>query len=191
MSLHQIDTSNSAAHASIPFPTNLHEHTTLPQKESTSVSNQVPLPTNDLLHLGTFRLDGEGGSIIESVDHHPTPTLDTFIEVMRTIPDRSRVTVTARDIRDTHILQTYVVQLERHWSSEFKLWVRNDETGLWDPQDLGKASPPKPCLPITAKFMELSKTTGPAVDLIKSFVRVHYYMPVRVSPCVSLLLIVD
>jgi pro-apoptotic serine protease NMA111 len=132
------------------------------------------------LITGSFRLDGEGGSILESVDHRPTPDLETFIEVMRSIPDRARVTVTSRDIRDTHILQTFVVQLERHWSSEFKLWVRNDKTGLWDPTDLGKAPPPKPNTPKTAKFMELSATTGPAKSLIRSFVRVSYYMPVRV-----------
>jgi pro-apoptotic serine protease NMA111 len=100
---------------------------------------------------------------------------------MKTIPDKARVTVTYRDIRDTHILQTHVIQLERHWSSEFKLWVRNDNTGLWDPTDLGKAPPPQPIQPKTARFMELSAATGPAVDLVKSFVRVSYYMPVRVS----------
>lgn len=133
--------------------------------------------------IGSFRLDGEGGSILESVDHRPTPDLETFIEVMKTIPDKARVTVTARDIRDMHILQTYVVQLERHWSSEFKLWIRNDETGLWDPTDLGKAPLAKPVAPRTAKFMELSAATGPAKILIRSFVRVSYYMPVRVCPC--------
>jgi pro-apoptotic serine protease NMA111 len=133
-----------------------------------------------MLTLGSFRLDGEGGSILESVDHKPVPTLDSFIEVMKSIPDRSRITVTARDIRDTHILQTFVVQLERHWSSEFKLWVRNDTTGLWDPTDLGPAPPALPVMPKTAQFLELSAATGPAVELIRCFVRVSYYMPVRV-----------
>ena len=117
---------------------------------------------------------------MESIDHRPVPTLEDFISVMKTIPDRTRVTVTARDIRDTHILQTFVVQLERHWSSEFKLWVRNDKTGLWDSTDLGKPPIPKEIEPKTAMFMELPPSTGPAVDLIKSFVRVSYYMPVRV-----------
>ena len=99
---------------------------------------------------------------------------------MKTIPDKARVTVTARDIRDTHILQTFVIQLERHWSSEFKLWVRNDKTGLWDSEDLGDAPKPREIDPKTARYMELPVSTGPAVDLIKSFVRVSYYMPVRV-----------
>lgn len=137
---------------------------------------------------GSFRLDGEGGLIVESVDHHPTPTLESFIEVMKLIPDKARVTVTARDIRDTHILQTFVVQLERHWSSEFKLWIRNDKTGLWDSTDLGKSLPPREIEPKTARFMELSTSSGPAVELVRSFVRVSYYMPVRVhSPrlCVA------
>jgi hypothetical protein len=118
------------------------------------------------------------------VGHYTTPTLDAFIDVMKIIPNRARVTVTARDIRDTHIVHTYVIQLERDWSSAFKLWVRNDATGLWDPTDLGKALPPTQIEPKTARFMELSASTGPAVELIKSFVRVSYYMPVRVSPFV-------
>jgi pro-apoptotic serine protease NMA111 len=141
------------------------------------------------LTLGSFRLDGESGSILESVNHCPTPTLEAFIEVMKTIPDKERVTVTARDIRDTHILQTYVVQMERHWSSEFKLWIRNDKTGLWDATDLGKAPPPRAIEPKTAQFMALSASTGPAVDLIRSFVRVSYYMPVRV--CSQFILLIS
>ena len=145
-----------------------------------SASNLVPSPKIFVLIVGSFRLDGEGGSILESVDHRPTPTLEEFIKVMKEIPDKARVTVTARDIRDTHILQTFVVQLERQWSSEFKFWVRNDNTGLWDSTDLGKAPAPRGIAPKTARFMELSASTGPAVDLIKSFVRVSYYMPVRV-----------
>jgi len=132
--------------------------------------------------LGSFRLDGEGGSILESIAHQPVPNLEAFIEVMKTLPDKARVTVTARDIRDTHILQTHVVQLERHWSSEFKLWIRNDKTGLWDATDLGPAPPPREITPKTARFLELSPATGPAVELIRSFVRVSYYMPVRVWP---------
>jgi len=99
---------------------------------------------------------------------------------MKTLPDKARVTVATRDIRDTHILQTYVVRLERHWSSEFKLWIRNDKTGLWDATDLGPTLPPKEITPKTARFLELSAATGPAVELIRSFVRVSYYMPVRV-----------
>ena len=130
-------------------------------------------------------MDGEAGSILETVDYRLVPTLEAFIEVMKTIPDKARITVTARDIRDTHILQTYVIQLERHWSSEFKLWVRNDKTGLWDPTDLGKAPPPKPPVPRTARFMELAASTGPARELIRSFVRVSYYMPVRVLSLLS------
>ena len=133
-----------------------------------------------LLILGSFRLDGENGSILESLDHRLVPTLEAFIDVMRTIPDKARVTVTARDIRDTHILQTYVIQIERHWSWDLKLWVRNNKTGIWDITDLGTALPPKPIAPKTARFIELPSSTGPAVDLVKSFVRVSYYMPVRV-----------
>lgn len=40
---------------------------------------------------GMFKLDGgEGGFIIKEVDSKPTPDLDAFIEVMKTIADRER-----------------------------------------------------------------------------------------------------
>ena len=97
---------------------------------------------------GSFRFNGaDNGWIIESVDHKKTPNLDTFVEVMKGIPDRERVVVTYKHLRDLHTLNTTVIYIDRHWSSKMKMAVRNDKSGLWDFIELGAPLPPKP--PVT------------------------------------------
>ncbi|KAI8327906.1 trypsin-like cysteine/serine peptidase domain-containing protein [Choanephora cucurbitarum] len=130
---------------------------------------------------GMFRLDGpDNGWIVKSVDDKETPTLNTFIEVMQSIPDRARVPVVYYSIADTHTIMVAVVQVERHWSS-FRLAVRNDATGLWDFTDLGDPLPPKPIEPSTKHFVQLDDSLGPAKDLIRCLVKVNYYMPCRLD----------
>lgn len=128
-----------------------------------------------------FRLDGpDNGWIIKSVDDKATPNLDTFIQVMKDIPDRARVPVVYYSISDAHTIMMSVVQVERHWSS-FRLAVRNDETGLWDFTDLGDAPAPPPMVPSTKKYIELDASMGPCKDLIRCLVKVNYYMPCRMD----------
>ncbi|KAL7312433.1 hypothetical protein PS15m_008193 [Mucor circinelloides] len=130
---------------------------------------------------GMFRLDGpDNGWIIKSVDDKETPNLDTFIQVMKSIPDRARVPVVYYSIADTHTILVAVVQVERHWSS-FRLAVRNDNTGLWDFTDLGEALPPKPLKPSTKHFIQLDDSLGPAKNLIRCLVKVNFYMPCRLD----------
>lgn len=44
---------------------------------------------------GSFRFENtDNGWIIQTVDHKKTPDLDTFIKVMKDIPDKSRVVIT-------------------------------------------------------------------------------------------------
>ncbi|KAI7865276.1 trypsin-like cysteine/serine peptidase domain-containing protein [Spinellus fusiger] len=130
---------------------------------------------------GMFRLDGpDNGWIIQSVDDKPTPNLDTFIEVMKTIPDRERVPVVYYSIADTHTILVAVVQVERHWSS-FRLAVRNDATGVWDFTEMGEPMLPRPIEPSTKRFIELDESLGPAKDLIRCLVKVNFYMPCRLD----------
>ncbi|RUS28660.1 PDZ-like domain-containing protein, partial [Jimgerdemannia flammicorona] len=130
---------------------------------------------------GMFRLDGpDHGWIINSIDNKPTPNLDTFISVMQSIPDRERVPVVYHSIADFHTTSVAVIQVERHWS-RFRLAVRNDTTGRWDFTDLGAPLSPKAIQPATARFIQLDESVGPAKDLIRSLVKVSYYMPCRID----------
>lgn len=76
---------------------------------------------------GSFRFDNnDNGWLIQTLDHRRVPDLQTFIEVAKTIPDRARVVVTYKHLRDLHTLNTTIIYVDRHWSSKMKLAVRND-----------------------------------------------------------------
>jgi S1-C subfamily serine protease len=132
---------------------------------------------------GSWRFDNsENGWLIQTVDHKKTPDLETFIEVVKNIPDKARVVVTYKHLRDLHTLNTTIIYMDRHWSKKMKLAVRNDETGLWDFSNLADPLPPTPPVPRKAAFIQLEHTSHPAVaDLVRSFVHVSCTMPVKLD----------
>jgi S1-C subfamily serine protease len=132
---------------------------------------------------GSFRFEStDNGWLIQSVHGKKTPDLDTFIEVMRNIPDRSRVVVTYKHLRDLHTLGTGIIHVDRHWSKTMRMAVRNDETGLWDFTDIADAIPAVPPVPRSASFIQLDNTQHPAAaDVVRSFVRVMCHMPVKLD----------
>ena len=132
---------------------------------------------------GSFRFEGcDNGWIIQTVDHKKTPNLDAFIEVMKGIPDKSRVVVTYKHLRDLHTLNTTIIYVDRHWSKKMKLAVRNDESGLWDFSDLADPLPPVPPVTRKAAFIQLEHTSHKAMaDLVQSFVHINCTMPVKLD----------
>ncbi|KAJ2903071.1 hypothetical protein MKZ38_010492 [Zalerion maritima] len=132
---------------------------------------------------GTFRFDStDNGWIIQSVDHTKTPDLNAFIEVVKQIPDKARVVITYKHLRDLHTMVTNIFYIDRHWNEKMKLAVRNDETGQWDFTNLADPIPPVPQKKGKGFFIELENTSRPAVaDLVKSFVNVHCTMPLKLD----------
>jgi S1-C subfamily serine protease len=132
---------------------------------------------------GSWRFDNsENGWLIQTVNHKKTPDLETFIEVVKEIPDKARVVVTYKHLRDLHTLNTTILNIDRHWSKKMKMAVRNDETGLWDFSNLADPLPPVPPVPRKAAFIQLEHTSHPAVaDLVRSFVHVSCTMPVKLD----------
>lgn len=132
---------------------------------------------------GSFRFEStESGWLIESIDQKKTPDLDAFVEVMKGIPDRARVVVTYKHLRDLHTLNTSIVYVDRHWTSKMRIAIRNDETGLWDFTDIGEALPAAPPVPRKADFIKLDSVSHPAAaDVIRSFVRISCTMPVKLD----------
>ncbi|KAI3398838.1 hypothetical protein diail_8529 [Diaporthe ilicicola] len=132
---------------------------------------------------GSFRFDNsDNGWILQTLDHKKVPDLETFIEVAKGIPDKARVVVTYKHLRDLHTLNTTIIYIDRHWSSKMKLAVRNDESGVWDFTDLADPIPPVPPVPRKASFIQLEHTSHPAVaELVKSFVHVNCTMPVKLD----------
>ncbi|KAM3414403.1 hypothetical protein BST61_g11041 [Cercospora zeina] len=132
---------------------------------------------------GSFRFEGsEYGWLIQSIDHTPTPDLDTFVEVMKGIPDRSRVVVTYKHLRDMHTLNTSIMLVDRHWTKTMRMAVRNDESGLWDFTDLADPLPPTAPVARKGNFITMAGAQHKAaVDIIKSFVRVSVTLPLKLD----------
>ncbi|KAI1168302.1 Pro-apoptotic serine protease NMA111 [Nemania serpens] len=132
---------------------------------------------------GAFRVDtADSGWMIQSVDQKKTPDLKTFIEVMGQIPDKARVVITYKHLRDLHTLNTAILNVDRHWSTKMRLAVRNDTTGLWDFKDIGSPLPAEPPVRRKAAFIQLEHTSHPAVaDLVRSFVRVTCVLPLKLD----------
>ncbi|KAG0635129.1 trypsin-like cysteine/serine peptidase domain-containing protein [Tuber brumale] len=132
---------------------------------------------------GSFRFDGmDKGWIIESLDNKKTPNLDEFIEVVKNIPDRSRVVATYRHLRDLHTMHTSILYIDRHWTTKMRMAIRNDITGLWDFSDIADPKPPVPLAPSSAQFIRLDNVGYPAAsDLVRSFVRISCVMPIKLD----------
>ena len=132
---------------------------------------------------GSFKMENTlSGWIVDTVDQKPTPDLDTFMEVMKSIPDRSRVVVSYRHIRDLHTRATSVIHIDRHWHPKMRLASRNDESGLWDFKTLGKPVPAEAPVRRSADFIQLDGISHPAAaQIIRSFVKVSCNMPVKID----------
>lgn len=131
----------------------------------------------------SFNFDStDNGWIVLSIDHKKTPDLDTFIEVMKTIPDKERVVCSYKHLRDPHTLATGIIYINRHWSKKMRMAIRNDKTGLWDFRDLADPLPALPPTPKKGSFITLDNAPHPAAaDIVRSFVRVMCYMPVKID----------
>ncbi|KAL4816659.1 trypsin-like cysteine/serine peptidase domain-containing protein [Aspergillus spinulosporus] len=132
---------------------------------------------------GSFKLENTlSGWLIDSVDKRKTRNLDEFVEVMKTIPDRSRVVISYRHIRDLHTRGTSIVYIDRHWHPKMRLAVRNDESGLWDFSDLADPMKAVPPVPRKADFIQLDGVSQPAAaEIVRSFVRVSCTMPLKLD----------
>ncbi|KAI9666208.1 MAG: hypothetical protein M1821_004143 [Bathelium mastoideum] len=132
---------------------------------------------------GSFRYESaESGWLIQTVDNKETPDLDAFINVIKEVPDRARIVITYKHLRDLHSLHTSIIPIDRHWSSKLRLAVRNDKSGLWDFSDIAEPLPPGPPVPRKANFIRMESSQYPAAaDIVRSFVRVIASMPLKLD----------
>ncbi|QLQ79665.1 hypothetical protein HG537_0C03130 [Torulaspora globosa] len=106
---------------------------------------------------GSFNFDAKEkiGWIVDFIDNKATPDLNTFIEVMKTIPDRKRVTVKYHHLTDQHSPHVASVYVDRHWCNEFRIYERNDKTGIWDYTNVADPIPPEKITSQSAKFIDI------------------------------------
>ncbi|CCH40949.1 Pro-apoptotic serine protease [Wickerhamomyces ciferrii] len=137
---------------------------------------------------GSFFLDKQEttGWVIDTINDVDIPNLDKFIEVMKSIPDRSRVSMQFRHISDLHSPHNSTIYVDRHWCTSFRLATRNDETGLWDFTELGDALPPVPQSPRAVKFIDIPIDQPGCAQLSRSLVLVTstIHIPVDAFPAI-------
>ncbi|CUS22310.1 LAQU0S05e02498g1_1 [Lachancea quebecensis] len=129
---------------------------------------------------GSFNFDSKEkvGWIVDAIDNQETPTLETFIEVMKKVPDRKRVTARYHHLTDQHSPHVASVYIDRHWCSEFRIYERNDTTGIWDYKNVADPLPPLPEVPHEAKFIDLSIENKELAKLSRSLVMVSSISPI-------------
>ncbi|SCW02416.1 LAFE_0F05952g1_1 [Lachancea fermentati] len=129
---------------------------------------------------GSFNFDSKEklGWIVDAIDNRETPTLDIFIEVMKTIPDRQRVTVRYHHLTDQHSPHVTSIYIDRHWCNEFRVYERNDVTGIWDYKNIAEPITPVPLSPHQAKFIDLPIVNEELNKLSRSLVMVSSVSPI-------------
>lgn len=135
---------------------------------------------------GAFSVLADGNMcIIDKIDDKPTPNLDTFIEVVKEIPDRQKITVSYHPLTDLHDKNIAAAHIDRHWRAKLTLATRNDSTGLWDFKTLQeKAAEPLPLEPNFAKFIDIpisDEEKRGCASITKSLVRVTMCAPIIVD----------
>ncbi|OBA23577.1 Pro-apoptotic serine protease NMA111 [Metschnikowia bicuspidata var. bicuspidata NRRL YB-4993] len=136
---------------------------------------------------GTFDFNGldNTGWVLDKINDKPTPDLDTFIEVMKAIPDREKVAASFRHLSDLHTKNNMVLYLDRHWQSEFRVATRNDVTGLWDFKSLqDKPLPPTEMAPQKTRFVDIPVSgddRAACSKLSRSFVQIRSFCPIAID----------
>lgn len=140
---------------------------------------------NDASGTFDFNAQDKNGWILDKIGNQATPDLDTFIEVMKSIPDRQKVTLSFRHMSDLHSKNSIVNHIERHWQSEFRVATRNDTTGLWDFKSIqDEVLPPLDITPQNAKYVDIP-LNDPAKQacssLSRAFVQLRTICPIPVD----------
>ncbi|KAI8924402.1 hypothetical protein BC831DRAFT_465774 [Entophlyctis helioformis] len=123
-------------------------------------------------------------SIIESINNQPTPTLDAFIEVMKTLKDNERVPLRFYSLSNINKPKMTIAVVDRRWHA-FRQAIRDDTTGMWNytemPPCIGVAIPK----PHSASHLVLDDSLGCGKVVIPSLLHVAFYLPFKVDGVVS------
>ncbi|KAK9457322.1 hypothetical protein V1511DRAFT_493318 [Dipodascopsis uninucleata] len=102
--------------------------------------------------------------LITSIANKPTPNLEEFIDVIKSIPDGKRVPIRSRDLGQSRE-STDLVQIDRHFHLDH-LFIRNDVKGIWDCFPLGAAEDSKvsKVQSESSESMEVSDVSNAVID---------------------------
>ncbi|RIA90832.1 trypsin-like cysteine/serine peptidase domain-containing protein [Glomus cerebriforme] len=121
------------------------------------------------------------GYMLSSINNIPTPNLDAFIDVVKQIPDGTKVPLKVYHLYNIHKEIVEITQLDRHWN-KFRVATRDDTTGLWNYEDMPPPVSIKTYKPVTAQFQAFNEPVQPIVGKIwPSFVMINFYLPFNVD----------
>ncbi|KAI1042049.1 hypothetical protein LB505_007229 [Fusarium chuoi] len=131
---------------------------------------------------GPFHPTHDNYIMVDSVNHKKTPNLDTFVQVMKDIPDRARVAIKFWYVWEPQTVRTAVVPIDRHWFQRMKMFKRNDITGVWDVEVLAEPLPAIRPPPLSASFDALEHIAQREIaEIARSFVHVRFSSPVLID----------
>lgn len=135
---------------------------------------------------GLIDIGGRNGWLIERMANKLTPDLDTFVSVMKEIPDRTRVPIAFRDLGEMNRLRTKVITVNRHWAAKMKMVTRNDTTGTWDFETIAEALPPVSPVPCRASFPMPEYVPNELIaNMARTWVQVTSILPFYVDAVVG------
>ncbi|KAJ1955959.1 hypothetical protein IWQ62_005415, partial [Dispira parvispora] len=120
------------------------------------------------------------GNVIVSINNLPTPTLEAFVEVIRSLPDGSQVPVRHYTMSSVHKIQLGIVFIDRHWHP-FKRAYRNPRSGIWDYVEYPPPPPEPPIKPFTTTLLKVDPKLTPTDKVWPSMVYIECYMPYLVD----------
>lgn len=131
---------------------------------------------------GPFHPTHDNYLMVDSVNHKKTPNLETFVQVLKNIPDRARVAIKYWHVWERHTIRSAVVAIDRHWFQRMKMFTRNDDTGAWDVDVLAEPLPAVQPNKLSASFDTLEHIPLRAVaEIVRSFVNVKFSAPVLID----------
>jgi S1-C subfamily serine protease len=118
------------------------------------------------------------GSFIDTVDGQPIPDLDTMQRVLASTPDGQRVRVGYRDLSTPRQSEVAVLTVDHRWSA-MQRCERNDDSGLWDCEEIPRPQPAPSTdeAPASAGFEQVRDPV--AAILAPSLCHVRFTIPYR------------
>ncbi|PVH90899.1 nuclear serine protease HtrA2/Nma111 [Periconia macrospinosa] len=121
------------------------------------------------------------GVLVLKVDNKCTPSLETFVEVMKEIPDKKRVVIDYKHLFDMHKPCMKIITIDRHWYPEMRIGERNDVTGVWDFRTMSNAVTVASPIPGRTNVIKLRSKHPKIVEIVPNLVRVDVSMPVKLD----------
>ncbi|PVU88340.1 hypothetical protein BB559_004866 [Furculomyces boomerangus] len=146
------------------------------------------LPTRGIYVASSGHMLGSAslwrGTIILTVNHKKTETLEQFAEAISSLTAGTRVPVRCFTLEQQHKEKVTIMNVACHWHT-LRMGKRCLKTGLWEYTDLEKPSTKQNFEPQTVKFPKLGNNIKPANLIWSSIVSIDFHIPYLVDGMIT------